>query len=197
MNLLANKEGMLRAMTFFKTSHNQKAIWKDGDQVKPMASELYVNKLVKIGGGKVSLLLSSSDNVIGVTNFDGNKLDEGRAFALDGVSFHAAIGEVAAKPYNVDYATGITKAQAQAFQFANLVLKQNNEILVRLPISSILNGKQEFSEYRDLDLTMLVPQKAIEVELEFPDEVAAPSLGAGKAIFVSVKFRGYEAYQRR
>ncbi|CAM1374399.1 conserved protein of unknown function [Tenacibaculum litopenaei] len=197
MNYLANKEGMLRAMTFFQDTHNKKAIFQNGDQIKPMASELYVNKLVSIAGGKQSLLQSGSDNVVGVTNFDGNKLDQGRAFALDGVSFHAAIGDKGAKPYNVDYATGITKAQAQAFQFANLVLRQNNEILMRLPISSILNGKQEFSEYRDLDLIMLIPQKVIEVELEFPDEVAAPSVGDGKAIFVSVKFRGYESYQRR
>ncbi|WP_299135252.1 hypothetical protein [uncultured Tenacibaculum sp.] len=197
MNYLLNKEGLLRAMTFFKQRNDEKAIFSSGDQIKPIPSELYVNKEVKVGGGKVSLLIGSTDNEIGVTNFDGNKLDDGRAFAVDGISFKLGIAKSGTKPYNVDFATGVTKAEKAAFQFANIVLKQNNEILVRLPISSIENGKQEFGEYRDLDLTLITPRTKVEIEIEFPDEVEAPTLTPGNSIFVSTVFRGYESYQRR
>ncbi|WP_435263852.1 hypothetical protein [Tenacibaculum sp. nBUS_03] len=197
MNYLLNKEGLLRAMVFFKQRNDEKPIFSTGDQIKPIPSELYVNKEINVAGGKVSLLIGSTDNEIGVTNFDGNKLDDGRAFAVDGISFKFGIAKSGTKPYNVDFATGVTKAQKAAFQFANIVLKQNNEILVRLPISSIENGKQEFSEYRDLDLTLIAPKTKVEVEIEFPDEVAAPTLTAGNSIFISAVFRGYESYQRR
>lgn len=197
MNYLSNKEGALRALTFFRERHQEKPIFGKGDEIKPMPSEVYVNKEITVGGGTLDLLKGSTNNEVGVTNFDGNKLDDGRAFVVDGVAFHIAIGDAGAKPYNVDYDKGIASAEFQPFQFANLVLKQNNEILVKLPISSIENGKENFSEYRDLDLTLISPKTKVEVQIQFPDDVAVPSLATGKAFFVSVKYRGYESYQRR
>ncbi len=197
MNYLSNKEGILRAVTFFKEQHSKKALFSGGDEIKPIATELYVNKEVIVGGGKVSLLNGATNNEIGITNFDGNKLDEGRAVAVDGITFFIGIGNTGTKAYNVDFLTQLSNAQKKAFQFANLVLIQNNEILFRKPISSIENGKENFSEYLDLDLTLIRPKQKIEIEIEFPDEVEPPTLEDGKAIFVSPRFRGYESYQRR
>ena len=197
MNYLSNKEGMLRAVTFFMEKHNEKEIFANGDEVKPIPSVLYVNKEIVVGGGRVSLLNGATNNEIGVTNFDGNRLEQGRAFAFDGVTIFVGIGNTGSKGYNVDFAKPLTSEQLKAFQFSNLVLKQNNEILLRLPISSIDNGKVDFSDYLDLDLTLIRPEKQVELEIEFPDEIEAPTLEAGKAIFVSPRFRGYESYQRR
>ncbi|MFL0077015.1 hypothetical protein V3A08_07450 [Tenacibaculum maritimum] len=197
MNYLSNKEGALRALTFFIERHEEKPIFSSKSEIKPMPSEVYVNKEITVGGGTIDLLKGSANNEVGVTNFDGNKLDDGRAFAVDGVAFHIAIGDSGAHPYNVDYDKGVQSSEFQPFQFANLVLKQNNEILVKLPISSIENGKENFSEYRDLDLTLISPKTKVEVQIQFPDDVAVPVLDDGKALFVSAKFRGYESYQRR
>ncbi len=197
MNYLSNKEGMLRAVTFFMDKHKEKEIFSNGDEVKPISNVLYVNKEIVIGGGRVSLLNGATNNEIGVTNFDGNRLEQGRAFAVDGVSFFVGIGDAGSKAYNVDYAKALSTEQLKAFQFSNLVLKQNNEVLFRQSISSISDGKLDYSEYLDLDLTLVRPEKQIELEIEFPDEIEAPVLEDGKAIFVSPRFRGYESYQRR
>lgn len=198
MNYLSNKEGQLRAFTFFKEEHAKKPIFSVGAEIKPMQSELYVNKEITVGGGKVSLLIGSTDNETGVTNFDGNKLDEGRAFAIDGIAFHIGLGDTKEKPFNVDFTQTLTGVQKMAFQFANLVIRQKNELIFSLPISSILNGNEGIENlYRDLDLILIKPKEKVEVEIEFPDGVTPPTLEAGKSMFVSVVLRGYETYQRR
>ncbi|MDB0601340.1 hypothetical protein PL373_09300 [Tenacibaculum maritimum] len=199
LNYLSNKEGVLRAFTFFKERYAEKpSIFTDGTSIKPMPSELYVNKEITVGGGKVSLLIGSTDNEIGVTNFDGNKLEEGRAFAIDGIGFHLAIADSKTKPYNVDFSKGLSGADRKAFQFAILTIRQKNEVIASLPISSILNGQENtYNKYRDIDLSLIEPKTKVEIEIEFPEEVEAPTLADGKAVFVSTVYRGYETYQKR
>lgn len=198
MNYLSNKEGHLRAFTFFKEEHAKKPFFPVGAEIKPLESELYVNKQITIGG-KVPLLVGATDNELGITNFDGNKLEEGRAFAVDGVAFHVAIDDAGKSLGNVDFAKGLTSAEKAPFQYANLVLRQKNELLVKLPISSIWNGKSSIdNDYRDLSLTLIKPKDKVEVEIEFPDGVQNPAtLTAGKEFYVSAVYRGYESYSKR
>lgn len=198
MNYLSNKEAYLRAFTFFQENHAMNPMFGIGAKIKPIESELYVNKAITVGGGKLPLLIGSTDNEIGVTNFDGNKLEEGRAFAIDGIAVNLTVSDASAKPYNVDFTKTLTGPQLAAFQFANLNLSQKNERLISLPISAILNGQEgSYKKYRELALTLLKPKDKVEIEIEFPDGVTPAALEDGKSIFVSVVFRGYETFQKR
>ncbi|WP_299673269.1 hypothetical protein [uncultured Tenacibaculum sp.] len=197
LNYYSNSEDFLKALSFFQAANNNKQIFNADDVIKPMPSELYVNREITVAGGKKPLLIGSTDNETGVTNFDGNKLEDGRAFVINGIAVNIGIGKKGVKPYNVDYLTEISKEQKIPFQFANVLVKQKDEILVRMPLSSIENGKKDFSGYRDIALSLIAPGSKVEVELEFPDEVETPTLDADKAFYVSVIFRGFESYQKR
>ncbi|CAA0214801.1 hypothetical protein [Tenacibaculum maritimum] len=197
MNYLSNREGALRALTFFQERHAEKPVFSAGDEIKPFPSELYVNKEITVGGGLVPLLTGGTDSEIGITNFDGNKLEDGRAFAIDGISFKVGKAKIGTLPYNVDYATGLTKEEKKAFQFADVVVKQNNEVLVRMSVSAIENGAPLTSEYRDLALALIRPKTKVEFGIEFPSGVEAPNLADGNGVFVSAVLRGFESYQRR
>ncbi|MFL0063729.1 hypothetical protein [Tenacibaculum maritimum] len=199
MNYLSNKEGLLRAGTFFQESYGKKpSIFTKNTVIEPKQAELYVNKEITVGGGSINLLAASTDNEVGVTNFDGNKLEEGRAFAIDGISFDVTKGAKNTQPYNVDFKKALTSEQMIAFQFANLIMKQKNEIIFTLPIISILKGSENIEDpYRDLDLVLIEPKTQVKIEIEFPDGVVPATLESGEAIFVSVLLRGYETYQKR
>ncbi len=196
VDLLSNKEEFLKVQGFLNKKKSRKRYDWNISSMKLMPTELYANKEITVGGGKVALLKGSSVRLTGTTNFDGNKLEDGRIAVIDGVAIHIAIGDKNKPSHSVDFTKNILPA---AFAYANLTLKQNDEVLIKLPITSIINGNDGFDgKYRDLGGYSLVLDKhAVELEIEFPDDVVAPTLDAGKSIHVSTIFRGFETYIKR
>ncbi|CAL2095530.1 conserved protein of unknown function [Tenacibaculum sp. 190524A02b] len=192
MNHYINQEEYLRAATYFEAKNEGGKYWNIQD-VKPMPSELYVNKEVGTSG-VVNLLVGSTVSERGVTNFDGNRLTEGRAFAANAISVAAGVADKNTPVHAVDYSFDNVPA---SLRFATLVVKQKNEAIIKLPINSILNGREDFSNYRNLEaFAFIEPNSITEIDIEYPVG-SKIDLADGKALFVSVFIKGFESYQKR
>lgn len=167
----------------------------DTNKMKPMDSELFINKEIQVGG-TVPLLLGNATAERGVTNFDGNKLTKGRVFVCNGISFGVGFADSGTAVHSVNYGYG--SGVPDFMKHANLVLKQKDEKIIDLPISALANS---FSEdiggyYRDLSaLSLIEDETLIDLEIEFPQGVKVPD--GTPAIFVSIYLRGLGTHLKR
>lgn len=193
--LLMNEENYLRVANFLARQAQRFNL--DGSQMarmKPMPSELLINAQIT-AGGTVPLLTGNSTQEVGVTNFDGNRLETGRFFIIDALTL--LYGEAGAdkKVWEVDY----TKPLPAVLKSANFILRQNGETIIKLPISSIAQAQKNDSEngYRRLGaLALLEPNQTVEASIEFPAGSSITPSGNNKS-FVSVLLRGFETYLKR
>lgn len=193
MNLLSNEEAFLKGVTFLRElNQNNKFGW-NGLKLKPTPSELYVQGIITAGGTQ-SLLGGSTVQEKGVTNFDGNRLQKDRIFVISAVTVQ--YGEAAAntKPYNVAYADEFPPQ----LENATLLIKQKNEVIVKLPISAIQNAKKSDDFYRKLGaLALIEPEHEVEMYLEFPSGTTITPATTGHKSFVRVLLQGLETYAKR
>ncbi|SED21899.1 hypothetical protein SAMN04489761_4663 [Tenacibaculum sp. MAR_2009_124] len=193
MNLLSNQEEYLKVTTYLGLKNTQNQYGWNISKMKPMPSDLYINKQIGTSGN-INLLDGESNNVKGVTNFDKNTLNEGRVFVINGVSF--AFGYEADKTNVATVNYGIANLPSE-LRFATLLVKQNNEVLLKLPINSIINSYENGRKYKDLGaFALLLPQHAIEVDIEYPSGTSLKT-PVDKELFVSVFFKGFETYKKR
>ena len=122
------------------------------DRMKPTPSELYVN--AKFAAGGVSnLLTSNAVQEVGVTNFDGNKLEADRYFVADAVTVQYGEGTASSdKVYTIKY----DKELPAVLLSSHLIVRQKNEIVIKLPISAIENAKKSDAYYRVLQALSLI-----------------------------------------
>lgn len=169
-------------------SLNAQNLIKQG-KVRPTDSELFVRKNVGSGGtGTQNLLEGLANSEIGISNFDGQRLDADRYFVISELTLNYGVGLIADAVHAIDYSVSFPLA----LKTANLVIKQDNEVLHRIPVASINEAKSTDNRYRDLGgFVLLRDQKTIRVELEF---AAGADLvpGAGNAGFVEVLLKGFE-----
>jgi len=137
-NILLNEEKFLRVATFLSRQAQRFNLTPEQmNRMKPTPSELFINTEFS-SGGNVSLLDGNTTQQKGVTNFDGNRLENGRFFVIDGVTI--LYGEAAAgtKVWDVNY----NKALPAVLQSSDFVVRQNGEIIVKLPVAAIENAKK-------------------------------------------------------
>lgn len=195
MNFLKNQDKHLRVEEFLKDQIKKRGYNWNTAKMKPMDGEMYAN--AKIGGsGTEDLLDGNTNEVRGITNFNGNTLVKERIFVADGIAFGWAVADsdsnVASVTYNYNTITDYLR-------HANIVMKQKDEVILKLPLGAINNatGKSTDSVYRDLGSFALIEDEAvITYQIEFPQGVSAP-LVAGKSLFVSAYLRGTETFLKR
>ena len=195
MKFLENQEMYLRGTEFLKKQIEKKGYKWNTAKMKPMDAELYAN--AKIGtSGVVELLDGNTNEVRGVTNFNGNKLVKERVFVANGVAFGWAVADSATNVAQVAYNYNTIP---DYLRHANLVLTQKDEVVIKLPLASINNatGKSTDTVYRDLSAFALIEDEAlVKYTIEFPAGVDA-GLAAGKDLFVSAYLRGLETFLKR
>lgn len=192
---LQNEENYLRASNFlsrqgarFNLDPMQMA------RMKPTPSELFVNAQFN-AGGNVPLLTGNSTQEVGVTNFDGNRLEAGRFFVIDAVTILYGEDAAGKKPWEVDY----DKKLPAVLKNSILVVRQNGEVITKLPIVSIDNAKANNQEngYRRLGaLAILEPNQPVDITFETPAGSSITPSGNNKS-YVSVLLRGFETYLKR
>ncbi len=199
--LLANSEKAIRAALFLGAAKEQAELTGSTvlDGISPtdskiVASELFIHAPIS-GGGSQHLLSGQTVQEKGITNFDGNRLGKGRVFVVDGVSFLYGVASEDDKPYAVNYSSHGVPPVVRA---SNLVVRQNNEVIVKLPVRGICNAQERTDGfYRDLDsFALLADQEEIEITLELPAG-STISLDSGKQAFVAVSLKGFETYKKR
>lgn len=162
-------------------------------RMKPTPSELYINTQFS-AGGNVPLLNGNSTQEVGVTNFDGNRLDNGRFFVIDAITL--LYGEAAAnkKVWEVDY----NKEVPAELKASHLVVRQNGEVITKLPVASIENAKKSQEFYRRLGaLAVIEPTQTVDVTIETPAGSTITPANESDKSFVQVLLKGFETYIKR
>jgi hypothetical protein len=151
---------------------------------------LYVTARVDGRSSIVKLTSDDTKKAIGITNFDGNKLADGRDAIIDGIKVVYAVGLLALN--NVDWsgATNLPKELANA----ELKLVQSNVILLSIPLRD-LSLSNDDDNFRDIASTpYLASKEPIEWILEFADGVSIPA-EATNGKYIRIECRAIQAIQ--
>jgi hypothetical protein len=148
--------------------------------------------------GKSSIVKLTNDDTkkaIGITNFDGNKLADGRDAIIDGIRITYAKGGLALN--NVDWYDDTTGLPKELFN-AELKLVQANVILLNMPLSDLVENHSapaENNRYRDIASTpYLASKEPIEWILEFAEGVTLAA-DAVDGSFLKIECRAIQAIQ--
>ncbi|MDO5106485.1 hypothetical protein [Capnocytophaga sp.] len=191
--LFQNEEQYVKAANFLAAVNAAKNLRMPIERMKPTPSELYVNSKFA-AGGVANLLTSNAVAEVGVTNFDGNKLEADRYFVADAITVQYGEGTAASdKVYNIKYDVALPAVLLAS----HLVIRQKNEVIVKLPVSAIQNAKQTDAYYRKLEaLALIEPNSPVEIQIETPTgSTITPS--TGDSSFVRVLIKGFETYLKR
>ena len=180
-NILLNEEKFLRVATFLSRQAQRFNLTPEQmNRMKPTPSELYVNSLFA-AGGNVSLI-------------DGNSTQHGRFFVIDGITILYGEDDASKKVWEVDY----KKDLPAVLLSSDFVLRQNGEVIVKLPVSAIENAKKTDDYYRLLGaLAVIEPTQTIEMGIETPLGSSITPATSGHKSFVRVLLRGFETYVKR
>jgi len=193
-NILLNEEKFLRVATLLSRQAQRFNLTPEQmNRMKPTPSELYVNSLFA-AGGNVSLIDGNSTQQKGVNNLDGNRLENGRFFVIDGITILYGEDDASKKVWEVDY----KKDLPAVLLSSDFVLRQNGEVIVKLPVSAIENAKKTDDYYRLLGaLAVIEPTQTIEMGIETPVGSSITPATSGHKSFVRVLLRGFETYVKR
>lgn len=127
----------------------------------------------------------------GITNFDGNKLADGRDAIIDSMKIEVAKDGLLLN--NVDWGGSLVD-MPRALANAELKLKQGEQILFNSSVSDLVL-KNNDDNYRDIGSTpFLASKEPIEWILEFADNASIPA-EAINGIFIKISCRAIQAIQ--
>ena len=170
---------------------NAKDLMNSG-KVNPRDTTLVVRKQI-VAGGTVNILDGYNSKVKGQNDFDGNKLTNGRNFVWDAITINYGVDLTATAVESVNYTTALPAA----LKSANIVVKQDDEVVRRISISAINDAKSSDERYYYLDgFGFLQEELVTAIEIEFASGTdLAP--GAGNSGSVEVIFKGFETAIKR
>lgn len=148
---------------------------------------LYLNVNVKGQGGTIQLIDVNTKREVGVTNLDGNKLNAGRDYIIDGIRVLKGSTASASVKSEVYVATGTL---IEALQNAEIRIKQGGNILVDMPMSDLYNpNAQEL--FRNISTSpLIVSNQEFEFEIEYPRGVA---VSGAADLNIRFEFRAHQA----
>lgn len=175
-------------------SANTQALIKKG-KLNPRGGTLAVRQTIT-AGGTVNLLDQYNSKVKGRNDFDGNKLTQDRNFIIDGITVNFGLSTTADNtPLEM---VNYTTALPPGLKSANLVIKQNDDVIRRISISAINEAKSTDERWYFLDgFALLIDDAPTSIEIEFG--ASATSLGeAGtESAHVEVVLKGFETNVKR
>jgi hypothetical protein len=135
-----------------------------------------INHIAEIStaGGVYDLLRTTNDKVVGVSDFDSNKLEAGVNAAIERIKI--AYGKDATinnTPVSEIVFSSLASAMPEVLKRAKLILKQDNKTLLRLPLETFTHGAASTKTQGEEDakelgvIPVLIEQKPIEIQLEF------------------------------
>lgn len=151
---------------------------------------LYLAVPIKGQGGSIDVVDANTKREVGVTNLDGNKLNAGRDYVIDGIRVLLDNGNRADIRTGSWSQVGIASFP-EAFQNAELVIEQDGNVLIdNMPMSDLANsfGVEKF---REISTTPLIRSN-----LEFTIKIVYPkgvSVSAAQDVNVRFEFRAHQA----
>ena len=148
---------------------------------------LYLNVNVKGQGGTIQLIDVNTKREVGVTNLDGNKLNAGRDYIIDGIRVLKGSTAAASVKAEVYVTTGNL---VEALQNAEIRIKQGGNILVDMPMSDLYNGNSN-EIFRNISTSpLIVSNQEFEFEIEYPKGVA---VSGAADLNIRFEFRAHQA----
>ncbi|TYB78329.1 hypothetical protein [Bizionia myxarmorum] len=150
---------------------------------------VYIRKQVTAGGNTIKLIDGKTEEVVGLTNIAGNKLDDYRNLIIESISFKYATDATVTDAAAVSY---ITSDVPLALRNAELVLIQGNRTPINIPIMSLISGKNSSPSSVDGDRFKLMVWALIREGQKFDLNIELPegaALGTGNH-FVEVGLFG-------
>ena len=162
--------------------------------IRVQDSTVYVRK--QISAGNVTKLVDGNTRkLVGITNIDGNKLEDQRNQLISAISIKYGTHSTITDAGSIDYLSTDIPA---ALRNAELVIRQGNRTAVSLPISSLIAGKNaspsnvEADRFQLLVMALIVEAQPFTVDLEFPE---GADFGVNNH-FVEVNFYGAETSKK-
>lgn len=161
-------------------------------KLNPRDGTLAVRQKV-VAGGTVNVLDGYNARVKGQNDFDGNKLTSDRNFIIDGLTINYGVAASATTVESVNYTTALPAA----LKTANLVIKQNDDVLRRISISAINQAKSTDDGWYYLDgFAILLEDQVTSIEIEFATGTDLVP-GSGNSGYVEVLLKGFETNVKR
>lgn len=152
---------------------------------------LFVRKQIT-GANVVKLIDGTTERVTGITNIDGNKLDDYRNFIIEAISIRYGTHASDTDPGIISYTT----APPTALRNAELVLRQGNRLVINMPVHALLPGVSaspasvDGDRFKNMVWALIAEGQKFELNLEFAE---GASFGANNH-FVEVNLHGAETY---
>lgn len=151
--------------------------------------ELVIKKLISFGG-TVELLDANTSQLVGVSSFNGNKLDDAINFIFDKIRIGYSNDVAADLEAELLYATALPVG----LRNAQLVISQDNTVISSLPISALWNknaGATASDDYAPVSEQLLLSHSPISIAIKFPLGVTTPANNN----YVEVSLGGSETYK--
>ncbi|WGU68531.1 hypothetical protein QIU19_00415 [Capnocytophaga canimorsus] len=127
--------------------------------MKLTPTELYVASKI-VAGGTAHLISGNTVQDVGVTNFDGNRLEDGRHFVMEALQLLYGEDEATAKVYDVKFKNGGQLEIPAVLVASHFVIRQSGEVIVNIPLASIIEAtKADGDKYRHLGALALLASR--------------------------------------
>lgn len=190
------KDIQIQALNSLLAFNRQGAKPKQGQTIVQDTAYYVVNALTG-GGGTQKLITPNTKRDLGITNFEGNKLNAGKYFTIDGVKISVAYAENG-QPWRPSDVSNIVN-YAQDLLDAELVVKQGERILIRLSVFDIVDTNRYQSSKNNMDFReistfpVLAPNEPFEINIEHKSDAIYPTYDPETIkVKVRVDFRGHE-----
>lgn len=194
-----NEEKYTRAATFLATQGERIGLTEEQmSRMKLTPTELYVASKI-VAGGTAHLISGNTVQDVGVTNFDGNRLEDGRHFVIEALQLLYGEDEATAKVYDVKFKNGGQLEIPAVLAASHFVIRQSGEVIVNIPLASIIEAaKADGDKYRHLGaLALLAAGKNVEIFIETPVGSTITPITSSKSSYVKVLLRGFQTLTKR
>lgn len=176
------RQQLVASVAVLKAKHNRNNGQPAVGEIALTDKTIYIAKSLKGMGGIVKLIDVNTKKEVGVTNFDGNKLNVGRDYIIDGVRVKFDTAALTTKT-----ATWSDALPAELLN-AEIRIKQDNQLLFDMPLSDLANFN--YDDFRDISTSPIIRSgEEFEIELEFPQ---GSSFGAADEANIRFDFRVHQ-----
>ncbi len=190
------KNIQIQALNSLVAFNKQGAKPKQGQTIIQDTTYYVVNDLTNAGGIQ-KLITPNTKRELGVTNFEGNKLNAGKFFAIDSLKISVSYSQDG-QPFRESSVTHLID-YAKDLLDAELEFKQGERILFKLPVFDLIDTNRLIAAKNNMDFKelstfpILAPNEPFEINLEHKSGAMYPTYyGVPIEVKVRVDFRGHE-----
>jgi hypothetical protein len=184
----SRKQELASAVATLKAKNTQGGEPKIG-QVGLIDKTIYVGFETTGKAGTMKVVDVNTKRLIGITNLDGNKLDAGRDYIIDGarILFGNDTEPIEAQNWQGG------QSCPDPLKNAEIRILQGSKVILDMPITDLIYSSDSngMTQFRPISTSpLLVSNKEFEIEIEFPNGQTVTSVTKS---FARLEFRAHQA----